>query len=151
MPCSECILLTCESVSWKVEETVAHGETERWWILFGNYHCFCLLVEFSKSANRSSTSNFLCFHCRVDYVDFLGRSRRCMKKDLPSLLKMDQELQGKRCGFSNGSACSFQYLTYVFFNEKEERLFFVILFSIQNCWCYCFVFTPTSACHYVVP
>ncbi|NXL45253.1 CC174 protein, partial [Podilymbus podiceps] len=35
----------------------------------------------------------------VDYVDFLGRSRRCMKKDLPSLLKMDQELQGKRCGF----------------------------------------------------
>nr|XP_005488393.1 coiled-coil domain-containing protein 174 [Zonotrichia albicollis] len=32
----------------------------------------------------------------VDYVDFLGRSRRCMKKDLPSLLKMDQELQGKR-------------------------------------------------------
>lgn len=56
-----------------------------------------------------------------------------MKKDLPSLLKMDQELQGKRCGFSNGSACSFQYLTYVFFNEKEERLFFVILFSIQNC------------------
>ncbi|NXO01304.1 CC174 protein, partial [Rhinopomastus cyanomelas] len=32
----------------------------------------------------------------VDYVDFLGRSRRCMKKDLASLLKMDQELQGKR-------------------------------------------------------
>ncbi|NXO12996.1 CC174 protein, partial [Oriolus oriolus] len=32
----------------------------------------------------------------VDYVDFLGRSRRCMMKDLPSLLKMDQELQGKR-------------------------------------------------------
>ncbi|XP_041872367.1 coiled-coil domain-containing protein 174 [Corvus kubaryi] len=32
----------------------------------------------------------------VDYVDFLGRSRCCMKKDLPSLLKMDQELQGKR-------------------------------------------------------
>ncbi|XP_062441651.1 coiled-coil domain-containing protein 174 isoform X2 [Rhea pennata] len=31
----------------------------------------------------------------VDYVDSLGRSRRCMKKDLPSLLKMDQELQGK--------------------------------------------------------
>ncbi|NXL84498.1 CC174 protein, partial [Alectura lathami] len=34
----------------------------------------------------------------VDYVDSLGRSRRCMKKDLPSLLKMDQELQGKRLG-----------------------------------------------------
>ncbi|KYO24880.1 coiled-coil domain-containing protein 174 isoform X1 [Alligator mississippiensis] len=32
----------------------------------------------------------------VDYVDSLGRSRRCMKKDLPDLLKMDKELQGKR-------------------------------------------------------
>uniref|UniRef100_A0A8C9G9B1 Coiled-coil domain containing 174 n=1 Tax=Pavo cristatus TaxID=9049 RepID=A0A8C9G9B1_PAVCR len=32
----------------------------------------------------------------VDYVDSLGRSRRCMKKDLPGILKMDQELQGKR-------------------------------------------------------
>uniref|UniRef100_A0A8C8VKV5 Coiled-coil domain containing 174 n=1 Tax=Pelusios castaneus TaxID=367368 RepID=A0A8C8VKV5_9SAUR len=34
----------------------------------------------------------------VDYVDSLGRSRRCMKKDLPDLLKMDRELQGKRQG-----------------------------------------------------
>ncbi|XP_039626797.1 coiled-coil domain-containing protein 174 [Polypterus senegalus] len=32
----------------------------------------------------------------VDYVDSLGRSRRCMKKDLPELLKMDKNLQGKR-------------------------------------------------------
>uniref|UniRef100_A0A8D0LBS3 Coiled-coil domain containing 174 n=1 Tax=Sphenodon punctatus TaxID=8508 RepID=A0A8D0LBS3_SPHPU len=32
----------------------------------------------------------------VDYVDSLGRSRRCMKKDLPNLLQMDNELQGKR-------------------------------------------------------
>ncbi|XP_076616752.1 coiled-coil domain-containing protein 174 [Chaetodon auriga] len=31
----------------------------------------------------------------VDYVDALGRSRRCMKKDLPSFKKMDQEFQGK--------------------------------------------------------
>ncbi|KAJ1110729.1 hypothetical protein NDU88_008076 [Pleurodeles waltl] len=31
----------------------------------------------------------------VDYVDSLGRSRRCMKKDLPVLMKMDKELQGK--------------------------------------------------------
>ncbi|OCT83334.1 hypothetical protein XELAEV_18025873mg [Xenopus laevis] len=31
----------------------------------------------------------------VDYVDSLGRSRRCMKKDLPHLLKMDQKLKGK--------------------------------------------------------
>uniref|UniRef100_A0A8D0HPU2 Coiled-coil domain containing 174 n=1 Tax=Sphenodon punctatus TaxID=8508 RepID=A0A8D0HPU2_SPHPU len=34
----------------------------------------------------------------VDYVDSLGRSRRCMKKDLPNLLQMDNELQGKRQG-----------------------------------------------------
>ncbi|XP_074536831.1 coiled-coil domain-containing protein 174 isoform X2 [Halichoeres trimaculatus] len=31
----------------------------------------------------------------VDYVDALGRSRRCMKKDLPSFKKMDQDLAGK--------------------------------------------------------
>uniref|UniRef100_A0A8C3A4J9 Coiled-coil domain containing 174 n=1 Tax=Cyclopterus lumpus TaxID=8103 RepID=A0A8C3A4J9_CYCLU len=31
----------------------------------------------------------------VDYVDALGRSRRCMKKDLPGFKKMDQDLQGK--------------------------------------------------------
>ncbi|CAI9534718.1 unnamed protein product [Staurois parvus] len=32
----------------------------------------------------------------VDYVDSLGRSRRCMKKDLPDLLKMDKDLKGKK-------------------------------------------------------
>ncbi|XP_036387755.1 coiled-coil domain-containing protein 174 [Megalops cyprinoides] len=32
----------------------------------------------------------------VDYVDALGRSRRCMKKDLPGFQKMDLELQGRR-------------------------------------------------------
>ncbi|XP_043818909.1 coiled-coil domain-containing protein 174 [Dromiciops gliroides] len=31
----------------------------------------------------------------VDYVDSLGRSRRCMKKDLPGLLEMDKSLKGK--------------------------------------------------------
>ncbi|KAG8007859.1 hypothetical protein GBF38_013571, partial [Nibea albiflora] len=31
----------------------------------------------------------------VDYVDALGRSRRCMKKDLPGFQKMDQDLKGK--------------------------------------------------------
>ncbi|XP_029989841.1 coiled-coil domain-containing protein 174 isoform X2 [Sphaeramia orbicularis] len=31
----------------------------------------------------------------VDYVDSLGRSRRCMKKDLPDFHKMDQDLKGK--------------------------------------------------------
>ncbi|XP_064161237.1 coiled-coil domain-containing protein 174 [Anguilla rostrata] len=32
----------------------------------------------------------------VDYVDALGRSRRCMKKDLPQFQKMDLDLHGKR-------------------------------------------------------
>ncbi|KAM8868189.1 coiled-coil domain-containing protein 174 isoform 2-T2 [Synchiropus picturatus] len=31
----------------------------------------------------------------VDYVDALGRSRRCMKKDLPSYQRMDMDLNGK--------------------------------------------------------
>ncbi|NWI05554.1 CC174 protein, partial [Tichodroma muraria] len=57
----------------------------------------------------------------VDYVDFLGRSRRCMKKDLPSLLKMDQELQGKRCGFSNGAACSSQYMRRELQRQQWEK------------------------------
>ncbi|XP_042195736.1 coiled-coil domain-containing protein 174 [Callorhinchus milii] len=32
----------------------------------------------------------------VDYVDSLGRSRRCMKKDMTALLAMDIELKGSR-------------------------------------------------------
>ncbi|CAB1315081.1 unnamed protein product [Coregonus sp. 'balchen'] len=31
-----------------------------------------------------------------DFPDALGRSRRCMKKDLPGFKKMDQDFQGKR-------------------------------------------------------
>ncbi|CAB1353783.1 unnamed protein product [Coregonus sp. 'balchen'] len=31
----------------------------------------------------------------VDYVDALGQSRKCMKKDLPVFKKMDQDFQGK--------------------------------------------------------
>uniref|UniRef100_A0A5F5PY32 Coiled-coil domain containing 174 n=1 Tax=Equus caballus TaxID=9796 RepID=A0A5F5PY32_HORSE len=31
----------------------------------------------------------------VDYVDSLGRSRRCMRKDFPDLLEMDKSLQGR--------------------------------------------------------
>ncbi|KAK7144971.1 hypothetical protein R3I94_011152 [Phoxinus phoxinus] len=32
----------------------------------------------------------------VDYVDALGRSRRCLRKDLPGFQKMDQDFQNKR-------------------------------------------------------
>jgi hypothetical protein len=32
---------------------------------------------------------------RVDYTDSLGRSRRCMKQDLPKLIARDKKLQGK--------------------------------------------------------
>ncbi|XP_078399932.1 coiled-coil domain-containing protein 174 [Cetorhinus maximus] len=32
----------------------------------------------------------------IDYVDSLGRSRRCMKKDLSGLLAMDKDLKGSR-------------------------------------------------------
>uniref|UniRef100_A0A8C3RN70 CCDC174 alpha/beta GRSR domain-containing protein n=1 Tax=Chelydra serpentina TaxID=8475 RepID=A0A8C3RN70_CHESE len=42
----------------------------------------------------------------VDYVDSLGRSRRCMKKDLPNLLEMDKELQGKRYGIEEKTLLS---------------------------------------------
>ena len=33
---------------------------------------------------------------RVDYVDSLGRSRRCAKEDLPMMKKIDEELTGKK-------------------------------------------------------
>lgn len=42
-----------------------------------------------------------------------------MKKDLPDLLKMDQELQGKRCAFCTGSLGSLQCVTYIFFLRRE--------------------------------
>uniref|UniRef100_W5K3Q5 Coiled-coil domain containing 174 n=1 Tax=Astyanax mexicanus TaxID=7994 RepID=W5K3Q5_ASTMX len=32
----------------------------------------------------------------VDYVDALGRSRKCLRKDLPEFQKMDQDLQSKK-------------------------------------------------------
>ncbi|XP_060776101.1 coiled-coil domain-containing protein 174 [Neoarius graeffei] len=32
----------------------------------------------------------------VDYVDALGRSRKCLRKDLPQFQKMDQDLQSKQ-------------------------------------------------------
>ena len=38
----------------------------------------------------------MCF--RVDYVDTFGRSRRCLRKDLPELERMDRKLQqSNRC------------------------------------------------------
>ena len=38
----------------------------------------------------------VCF--RVDYVDAFGRSRRCLRKDLPELERMDRKLQqSDRC------------------------------------------------------
>lgn len=43
--------------------------------------------------------------CRVDYVDALGRSRRCLKKDLPDFQKMDQELQNKRYMYCSYLCC----------------------------------------------
>ncbi|KAM3877841.1 coiled-coil domain-containing protein 174 [Diretmus argenteus] len=42
----------------------------------------------------------------VDYVDALGRSRRCMKKDLPEFKKMDQDLEGKRIASTEKSLLS---------------------------------------------
>ena len=39
-----------------------------------------------------SVSNTVAFCFRVDYVDSLGRSRRCLKKDLPHIMKMDEKL-----------------------------------------------------------
>ena len=44
--------------------------------------------------NPLKAKNAFLVLCRVDYVDGLGRSRRCMKRDLPDFRKMDQSLTG---------------------------------------------------------
>ena len=47
-----------------------------------------------------STVSMDLLFCRVDFVDSLGRSRRCLKKDLPDLQRQDEELkERKRCIF----------------------------------------------------
>jgi hypothetical protein len=40
---------------------------------------------------------------RVDYVDSLGRTRRCMKKDLPKFMEMDRELGNEPGHCSSGT------------------------------------------------
>ncbi|KAM6928161.1 coiled-coil domain-containing protein 174 [Xenentodon cancila] len=42
----------------------------------------------------------------VDFVDALGRSRRCMKKDLPDFKKMDENLKGKGAASCNKTLLS---------------------------------------------
>ena len=32
----------------------------------------------------------------VEYVDSFGRSRRCLRKDLPEFMKLDQQLEAKK-------------------------------------------------------
>ena len=41
---------------------------------------------------------------RVDYVDSLGRSRRCLRKDLPDLKAMDADLSGRPEGATTAAA-----------------------------------------------
>lgn len=62
--------------------------------------CYCtfdLLYTAWKSCKQKCRQIFTpvletsLFVWRVDYVDALGRSRRCMKKDLPDFQKMDQD------------------------------------------------------------
>ncbi|XP_041946257.1 coiled-coil domain-containing protein 174 isoform X1 [Alosa sapidissima] len=42
----------------------------------------------------------------VEYVDALGRSRKCLKKDLPNFQKMDQDFQKSRLGSGDKSLLS---------------------------------------------
>ncbi len=49
-----------------------------------------------RQYDLNSAVDFLLSFLRVDYVDALGRSRRCLRKDLPDFQKMDEELQNKR-------------------------------------------------------
>lgn len=53
----------------------------------------CIILSYASCTICCSGAKL--FLLRVDYVDSLGRSRRCMKKDLPDFKKMDQDLKGK--------------------------------------------------------
>lgn len=46
----------------------------------------------------------------VDFVDSLGRSRRCLKKDLPDLQKQDEDLQERKRAASSAMSKDFQNL-----------------------------------------
>ena len=46
-------------------------------------------------SNKQSSTAYL---VRVDYEDSLGRSRRCLKKDLPELIKRDKQLTNQFIG-----------------------------------------------------
>lgn len=68
----------------------------RWLFLFT---AFSMSVQMSSPSNYISWLNWLYgllmsvfLSVRVDYVDGFGRSRRCMKKDLPHLMKQDQKI-----------------------------------------------------------
>ena len=45
------------------------------------------------------------FLLRVDYVDSLGRSRRCLKRDLGQLQKMDKDITPSRRSVSVTVVC----------------------------------------------
>lgn len=72
-----------------------------------------ILNLITRQCDLYSTTGFLaCFlslSCRVDYVDALGRSRRCLRKDLPGFQKMDQDLQNKRYVYCYYLCCGFSF------------------------------------------
>ncbi|XP_045146068.1 coiled-coil domain-containing protein 174 [Echinops telfairi] len=58
----------------------------------------------------------------VDYVDSLGRSRRCMKKDLPHLLEMDKNLQGRLIGLQAHNLVTFCSVQTTDQRTKRENI-----------------------------
>ena len=74
---------------------------EEWWVFFLIYSNTLILMCSEGNDRMSAPCAVLCgikhaFFDRVDYTDMLGRSRRCMKKDLPQLQKMDKQLVPSR-------------------------------------------------------
>uniref|UniRef100_A0A8B9KVZ6 Coiled-coil domain containing 174 n=1 Tax=Astyanax mexicanus TaxID=7994 RepID=A0A8B9KVZ6_ASTMX len=56
----------------------------------------------------------------VDYVDALGRSRKCLRKDLPEFQKMDQDLQSKKTLLSEDMRREMQREQWE--REEEEQM-----------------------------
>ena len=51
---------------------------------------FCQNLNESDYENGNSVNALF---CRVDYTDTFGRSRRCMKKDLPHLVTQERHIE----------------------------------------------------------
>ena len=93
---------------------------------------------------------FLSLCVRVEYVDSLGRSRRCMKKDLSEMQRLDKEMESARNTKRDKSRCSTAHYYVLLL-----LLCFVVIIVFCCYYCVlllllCFVVIIVFCCYYCV-